>query len=61
MNTALIVIAKSVVAATGSMPWQYQAGAAAGVAVLTILGGVVAWIQKRKSERRKLDDATIDS
>ena len=51
MNTALVEIAKSAASATAGMPWQYQAGVAAGVAVLTILGGVAAWWQKRKKKK----------
>lgn len=46
-------IIQAVQAAIGATGWQGQVGAAAGVCVLTILGGVIGWFGKVLQVNRK--------
>lgn len=62
--TNLAEIIKAGAEAVAGSSWQGQAGQIVGVAVLTILGGVVGWFGKRFKDRRKkkteaLSDFTI--
>ena len=53
MTNAIISAVKTGIEAAGGLPWQVQVGEAAGMFVLTVLGGIVGWFAHKKKVSKK--------